>query len=130
MIIINPVNIKCCPVTPKPSVTPTKSVTPTVTPTITPTNSSNTIQVSGAGTLEANGTYDLAGTYNGYNYYAKNSISYIYVETVSGTGIIWIIGDTLGDDSNYWYYNNDLQNIPPSSGWLINSGSVPAPTLS
>jgi hypothetical protein len=82
------------------------------------------MEVSGAGTSDANGTYTEVDTYNGKPRY-YNDTYYIYWFVDPRGGDYWKIGTTL-------YRDNDLLDVATPDlveEWFTVSGTPPAPTV-
>jgi hypothetical protein len=81
------------------------------------------IFVSGAGTSGANGTYTYNGIINGRNSWDNGSYTIQYVASTAGNK--WYFS---GFDLPYYAPAGD-GNVPPKTGWIVDEGSDPAPTL-
>jgi len=93
-----------------------------------PASAMDEITVSGAGTVEVNSNYHNYGTLmNGKPYYG-NQTNWDYVLYWVG-GIGWVI-DRTSPSVSRMYYNPADTPFPPQTGWLVQNGVSPAPTLS
>src|SRR5687767_3266142 len=84
------------------------------------------ITVSGAGRTAVNGTYTFGGTFNSRPYYTFGTYRIQYRD--GGWGLEWEIWNT--SNSVVYYYNNNSGNTPVVSGWNLDMGSLPIPTVS
>lgn len=80
--------------------------------------------VAGAGTATANGSYYVSGTHNDKTAYKhETETMYIYFRTP-----YWNIGPDLVT-ANRLYQSSSMADIPPLTGWIVDNGDAPAPTL-
>jgi hypothetical protein len=84
------------------------------------------IVVSGGGQAAANGTYTYAGISNSRPYYTFGTYRIQYQN--SCCGFAWELWNT--SNSRVHYYNNDAGNTPAVSGWDVDYGPGPIPTVS
>lgn len=88
---------------------------------LNPTIYAQTVTVSGAGSAAYNQAYDLGGTTNSKPAYDYNCFTYdIYWD-----GAQW----TLNNGGDVYTNSNDTPK-PPDTGWLVGTGTGPAPTMS
>lgn len=93
--------------------------------------------VSGAGDDDWNGQYDADGTVNGKPAFKKDETHYLFADEYWG-GPCWCLhvfkatapGQIIQPGQEPYYYADSTAGTPPTSGWLTEFGSPPAPTMS
>jgi len=90
-----------------------------------------TVIVSGSGSATADGEYSLAGLDEFQYPYYRNIASSTLLPVVLVTPPTHVITSWfINLDPNITaYYNPVSDEIPPKTGWLVNEGDAPAPTL-
>jgi hypothetical protein len=85
--------------------------------------------VSGAGDVNYDGTYCLAGTSQGKNYYQKGD----YYIAFAANWNVWVIqsGNNGGLNPVFApdYYNNSMDDTPPTGAWGPAMAPGPPPSL-
>ena len=88
--------------------------------------------VSGCGSAEANGRYyqgdDIASEYGGSHsaYYQQNGSCSLMYDAYNGYWVLKSGSTNLYRDESYNYYNGDPSQC---TGWVIDSGVTPVPTI-
>src|SRR5690606_28340609 len=84
----------------------------------------NKILVSGAGSL-VNGVYTLSTniSYDYPTYFNEDETLKIYKD-----GYAYYL--TSSDGIEWYYYNEDVSGFVPETGWIIDMGNSPEPTIS